>query len=153
VRRRLLVVDGDSFTHRAYHGFPKNDPTSRRQRRASYRRVCEFCCASTKTNVPRAVWDTLEAPTYRHDAFANYQSGRDFDAELCEQLEVLLQFVSACGFASAKASGDEADDILAAAVSREERRGGTVTGPIAFGSSARTNQVMEERSYEECMAR
>ena len=39
--------------------------------------------------------------------------------------EVLPEFVTACGFACAKAAGFEADDFLAAAVAREERRGGT----------------------------
>jgi hypothetical protein len=43
-----------------------------------------------------------------------------------EQLEVLPQLVTACGFASAKEPGYEADDFLAAAAAREERRGGTV---------------------------
>jgi DNA polymerase I len=38
---------------------------------------------------------------------------------------VLPAFVSACGFANAKAPGYEADDFLAAAVAQEERRGGT----------------------------
>jgi DNA polymerase-1 len=38
---------------------------------------------------------------------------------------VLPEFVKACGFASAKAAGYEADDFLAAAVAREERRCGT----------------------------
>ena len=51
--------------------------------------------------------------------------GRIFDDELVEQLDVLPKFVAACGFASAKAPGYEADDFLAAAASREERRGGT----------------------------
>jgi DNA polymerase-1 len=41
-------------------------------------------------------------------------------------LAVILEFVSACGFVNAKAAGYEADDFLAAAVAREERRGGTV---------------------------
>src|SRR5215218_10781690 len=60
------------------------------------------------------------------DSFAHYQSGRQFDPELVEQLEVLPQFVAACGFANAKAPGYEADDFLAAAVAAEERRGGIV---------------------------
>ena len=41
---------------------------------------------------PRAVlvaWDTLEAPTYRHENFPAYQSGREFDDALIEQLDVL----------------------------------------------------------------
>jgi DNA polymerase I len=42
-----------------------------------------------------------------------------------DQLDVLPQFVAACGFAYAKAPGYEADDFLAAAVAQEERRGGT----------------------------
>ena len=88
----------------------------------------------------------LTAPTCRPDGFADYQDARDFDAELCEQLEVSPQFVvrERCGFASAEAQSYEADDFLAAAVAREGGRGGTVTDPIAFGCSLRKNQVMEQ---------
>ncbi len=78
---------------------------------------------------PRAVlvgWDTLDAPTYRQRLFPAYQGGRRYDAELIEQLELLPEFVAACGFANAKAPGYEADDFLAAAVAQEERRGGEV---------------------------
>jgi DNA polymerase-1 len=71
-------------------------------------------------------WDTLEEETYRHAAFADYQGGREFDDELVDQLDILPSFVSACGFANAKAAGFEADDFLAAAVAKEERRGGKV---------------------------
>ena len=77
---------------------------------------------------PRAViagWDTLDAPTYRQEAFPPYQGGREFDDELVEQLNVLPDFVAACGFANGKAAGYEADDFLAAAVAEEERAGGT----------------------------
>jgi DNA polymerase-1 len=77
---------------------------------------------------PRAVlvgWDTLDAPTYRSELFPAYQSGREFDHELIEQLETLPSLVTACGFANAKAPGYEADDFLAAAVAKEARRTGT----------------------------
>jgi DNA polymerase-1 len=82
---------------------------------------------------PRAVlvgWDTLDAPTYRQRVFPQYQSGRSFDPDLVDQLEMLPQFVIACGFASAKAAGYEADDFLAAAAASEERRHG-----VAFVAS------------------
>ncbi len=69
-------------------------------------------------------WDTLDVPTYRHRAFPDYQSGRQFDPELLDQLEVLPHFVAACGFVCAKSPGYEADDFLAAAVAKEGRRGG-----------------------------
>ena len=57
--------------------------------------------------------------------FPAYQSGREFDDDLIEQLNVLPEFVAACGFANAKAPGYEADDFLAAAVAAEERAGGS----------------------------
>ena len=103
---------------------------------------------------PRAVlvgWDTLTAPTYRHEQFPAYQSGRDFDDALLEQLDVLPEFVAACGFANAKAPGYEADDFLAAAVAAEERRGGTAL--VASGdrdtfqlASARTTILFPVRA-------
>ena len=77
---------------------------------------------------PRAVlvgWDSLDTPTYRHELFAEYQSGRHFDQELLEQLDLLPELVRAFGFAAAKAPGYEADDFLAAAVREEEKRRGT----------------------------
>ena len=70
-------------------------------------------------------WDSLDEPTYRHEALENYQSGRTFDDELVDQLDALPEFVAACGFANAKEGGYEADDFLAAAVGKEEKRGGT----------------------------
>jgi DNA polymerase-1 len=71
-------------------------------------------------------WDTLDIPTYRHEKFPAYQSGREFDEALLAQLDVLPEFVAAFGFQNAKAPGFEADDFLAAAAAAEERRGGTV---------------------------
>lgn len=129
MRRPLLVVDGDSFAHRAYHALPKTIRRRGNKGAGAIVGFANFLLRLYQSERPRAVlvgWDTLEAPTYRHEAFADYQAGRDFDADLVEQLEVLPQFVSACGFACAKARGYEADDFLAAAVAREERRGGTV---------------------------
>jgi DNA polymerase I len=108
----LLVIDGDSFAHRAYHALPKS---------IKLNAVVGFTNMLTqlwKAEQPDAVlvgWDTLSTPTYRHEAFAAYQSGRVFEESILEQLEVLPDVVRACGFAAAKADGYEADDFLAAA--------------------------------------
>jgi DNA polymerase I len=72
-----------------------------------------------------AVSSSLDAPTKRHEMFPAYQSGREFDDDLIEQLNVLPELVAAFGFANAKAAGYEADDFLAAAVAAEERAGGS----------------------------
>ena len=129
VSRPLLVIDGDSFAHRAYHGVPKSVRRRGNKGGGAIVGFANFLLRLYTQERPRAVlvgWDTLDAPTYRHQALASYQAGRTFDPELLDQLEVLPQFVAACGFACAKAPGYEADDFLAAAVAQEERRGGTV---------------------------
>src|SRR5215467_2808928 len=129
MNRPLLVVDGDSFAHRSYHALPKSIRRRGDKGGGAIVGFANFLLRLYEAEHPRAVlvgWDTLDAPTYRHRALASYQSGRQFDDELLDQLAVLPELVTACGFACAKAPGFEADDFLAAAVAREERRGGTV---------------------------
>jgi DNA polymerase I len=128
VNRPLLVIDGDSFAHRAYHGVPKSIRRHGNKGGGAILGFANFLLRLYAQEKPRAVlvgWDTLDAPTYRHQALDTYQSGRVFDAELIDQLDVLPQFIAACGFDYAKAPGYEADDFLAAAVAQEEQRGGT----------------------------
>jgi DNA polymerase-1 len=128
VRRPLLAVDGDSFAHRAYHALPKTILGRGGRPAGAILGFANMLLRLHREEQPRAVvvgWDTLEAPTYRHQTFAAYQSGREFDDALIEQLDVLPQFVAACGFATAKAAGYEADDFIASAAAAEERRGGT----------------------------
>ena len=51
---------------------------------------------------PRAVltcWDTLTIPTYRHEEWPEYQSGREFDPEILEQLDRMPELCEAFGFA------------------------------------------------------
>ena len=125
----------------------EDDPAARRQRPAgAILGFANFLLRLYRREQPRAVlvaWDTLEVPTYRHEAFPAYQSGREFDDALVEQLEVLPEFVAACGFANAKAPGYEADDFLAAAAAAEERRGGRVL--VASGDRD-TFQLASERT-------
>jgi DNA polymerase-1 len=119
----LLAIDGDSFAHRAYHALPKS---------INRNAVVGFTNMVTRlweVEEPRAVvvgWDTLEVPTYRHKAFEAYQSGREFDRALLDQLAMLPELCTALAFPVGKAPGYEADDFLAAAVAAEEARGGTV---------------------------
>jgi DNA polymerase-1 len=128
VNRPLLVVDGDSFAHRSYHALPKTIRRHGGKGAGAIVGFANFLLRLYAEERPRAVlvgWDTLDAPTYRHNALPGYQGGRAFDAELLDQLAILPELVTACGFAAAKAAGYEADDFLAAAVAQEERRGGS----------------------------
>jgi DNA polymerase-1 len=127
-QRPLLIVDGDSFAHRAYHALPKTIRRADGGGGGAIVGFANFLLRFHQDEQPRAVlvgWDTLDAPTYREQVFPAYQEGRHFDEELIDQLELLPRFVESCGFVAAKVPGYEADDFLAAAVRAEERRGGT----------------------------
>ena len=127
MKRPLLVIDGDFFAHRSYHALPKSIRRRGNKGAGAILGFANFLLRLYENEQPRAVlvgWDTYDAPTYRNEAFEAYQSGREFDDELIDQLDVLPEFVAACGFAYAKAAGYEADDFLAAAVASEERRKG-----------------------------
>ena len=127
-KRPLMAVDGDSLAHRAYHGLPKTISRAERRPAGALVGFSNFLMRLWDTERPRAVvvgWDTLESPTYRHEALPGYQAGRVFDDALLEQLAMLPELVEAFGFRSARAAGYEADDFLGAAAAAEEKRRGT----------------------------
>lgn len=125
--RPLLVVDGDSFAHRAFHSTPRS---VRRADGAPGNLLTGFTSMLVRlwaAERPRAVvvgWDTLFVPTYRHELLPGYQAGREFDPELLEQLDLAPAMLAAGGIVCGKAPGYEADDFLGAAVIAERARGG-----------------------------
>jgi exodeoxyribonuclease-3 len=101
--RPLLVIDGDSFAHRSYHALPKTIQRKDGKGGGAIVGFANFLLRLYQAEQPRAVivgWDTLEVPTERHKQFPAYQSGREFDDALINQLNVLPEFVAACGFAN-----------------------------------------------------
>lgn len=124
MNRPLLVIDGDSFAHRAYHALPKSIRRKGNRGGGAIVGFANFLLRLLETEQQGAVlvgWDTLDSPNHRQQLFPAYQGGRQFDAELVEQLGVLPEFVAACGFANTKAAGYEADDFLAATVAKWSR--------------------------------
>jgi 5'-3' exonuclease len=113
--RVLLAIDGDSLAHRAYHALPKSI------RLNAIVGFSNFLLRLWDAEQPAAIlvgWDSLDTPTYRHEALPEYQSGRVFEDSIVDQLDRLPAFVASFGFACAKAPGYEADDFLAAAARR-----------------------------------
>jgi DNA polymerase-1 len=143
--RPLLVIDGDSFAHRSYHALPKSIQKSDGSPAGAILGFANLLLRLYRAEQPRAVlvgWDTLERPTYRHKQFPAYQSGRVFDDALLEQFADLRRFVTACGFANARAAGYEADDFLAAAAHVGEGHGSVL---VASGDRD-TFQLASERT-------
>jgi DNA polymerase-1 len=159
----LLVIDGDSLAHRAYHALPKSIKLN------AVVGFSNFVIRLWESEAPRAIlaaWDTLSVPTYRHEALPAYQSGRVFEDSIVEQLELLPQIVEAMGFAVGKGDGFEADDFLAAAVAREPtpillatsdrdafqlvREGVTILQPVRGVSELARIGVAEVRDRYDC---
>ena len=129
----LLAVDGDSLAHRAYHGLPKHLKDGEGRPANALIGFANFLQRLWDAERPEAVlvgWDTLETPTYRHVALPAYQSGREFENSILEQLDRLPELVVSFGFLVGKADGYEADDFLAAAAKRWP-------GPVVVATSDR----------------
>ena len=121
----LLVVDGDSLAHRAYHALPKS---IRRAEGKPSNALVGF------SNILMRLWEAEAAArgarrlgharrcrrtgTRRSTAT---RAGASSTTSSLEQLDLLPELVRSFGFAAAKGDGYEADDFLAAAVAA--RRG------------------------------
>ena len=128
----LLAVDGDSLAHRAYHAIPKSIRGNGRPANALVG-IGNFLLQLWESERPESVvvgWDSLETPTYRHEALPAYQSGREFEPAILEQLGRLPALTESFGFTVGKAPGFEADDFLAAAAA-------TWPGPVSVVTSDR----------------
>ena len=124
----LLVVDGDSFAHRAYHGVPKSVQRAGGKGGNAILGFTNYLVRLIEAEKPRAVfvgWDKLSESNWRAKELEGYQGGREFEDSIVDQLEVLPEMMSALGFAWGKGDGYEADDYVASAATAEEARGGT----------------------------
>jgi len=132
----LLAIDGDSLAHRAYHALPKSIRLNALVGFANF--LVRLWDAEQPASVLVA-WDSLETPTYRHEALPEYQSGREFEQSILEQLGLLPALVESFGFLVGKAPGYEADDFLAAAAH-------AWNGPVVVATSDRDAfQLVSER--------
>src|SRR5260370_5375346 len=83
--RPLLVIDGDSLAHRAYHGLPKTIVLGDGRGAGAIVAFANFLLLLYEIQHPLAVlvgWDTLDAPTYRQKPCPEDQIGRHFDDSL-----------------------------------------------------------------------
>ena len=106
--RPLLAIDGDNFAHRSYHAVPKTIRRAGGKGAGAILGFANLLLRFVENERPRAIvvgWDSLGAPTKRHELFPAYQSGRQFDEELIEQLNVLPEFVARLRFRERQSCG------------------------------------------------
>lgn len=119
-KKRLVVLDSHAIIHRAYHALPdfassKGIPTG-----ALYG-LSTMLMAIIKEFKPDymiAAFD-LPKPTYRHEAYADYKSGRkEIDDNLVKQLQRARDVFKAFDIPIYEKEGFEADDIIGTIVEK-----------------------------------
>jgi len=111
----LLLVDGHSVLHRAYHAFPKTLTTSKGELTNAVYGFTRILLSVLKKFSPEYVavsFDTKK-PTFRHQEFAPYKEQRpEMEEELESQLGRVHEVVRALGIPVFEVDGYEADDVI-----------------------------------------
>ncbi len=111
---RLLVIDGNSIINRAFYGVKALTTKDGRYTNAIVgflNILARLRTVSEATHI--AVAFDRKAPTFRHQAYAEYKAGRKgMPEELRQQLQPLKDILTAMGLTLVEMDGYEADDIL-----------------------------------------
>ncbi len=141
----LLIVDGDNLAHRAYHSTPK---TVTGKNGMPLNAIVGWVSMLTRVyqeEQPRAVfvaWDTLGVDTYRNEMWPPYQTGRIFDREIVQQLDLFPTVCEAFSFGIGKGPGYEADDFMASACTKEVESGGSA---LLYTTDKDSYQLVSDR--------
>ncbi len=110
----LLVIDGNSIINRAFYGVKALTTRDGRYTNAILGFLNILARLREMTSAAGiAVAFDVHAPTFRHEAYAEYKAGRKgMPEELHQQLEPLKAILRAMGLTLVECAGYEADDIL-----------------------------------------
>ncbi len=117
MKKRALIIDGNSIVNRAFYGIkgmatPEGFPTNALY---GFLNIYHSVSEELKPDYVAVAFD-LKGPTFRHDDFSDYKAGRKgMPDELAMQLPVLKDILSALGVAQIALQGYEADDLLGTA--------------------------------------
>jgi DNA polymerase I len=113
--------------HRAYHALPMVRGAEGRPVNALVG-FTNMLAVTFDRFAPRAVAVAVDSrePGYRNALWPAYQAQRPpFDADIVEQLDVLVDYLAAFAVEATRLPSWEADDVLATLATREQERGGS----------------------------
>ncbi len=112
-RPLLLVVDGNSLLHRAFHALPLMDADGVFTNAVHGFMMMFLKVVREYSPVSAAVAFDTHAPTFRHEAYDGYKAGRQAAPdEMKMQFPVLKEVLQSMHIGVLSADGWEADDIL-----------------------------------------
>lgn len=141
---RLLLVDGNSLLHRAFHALPPLMTSDGRPTNAVYG-LATMLVSLLAQHPPDAAVVAFDSagPTLRHQEFAEYKATRkEAPEDLAPQFPLARRLVQALGLALVEVPGWEADDLLSSLARQAERAGYAVT--IVTGDRDMVQLVTED---------
>ena len=114
---RLVLIDGNSLLHRAYHALPKTLTTSEGEVVNAVYGFARMLLKVVKDLEPQylAVAFDVKGPTFRHLAYEKYKEGRpEMDIELAAQLPMVKQLLKDFEIPVYESQGFEGEDTIAA---------------------------------------
>ena len=127
--RRVLLLDGNSLTYRAFFALPADMATASGQVTNAVFGFTSMLINLLRDHPSDAVavaWDRPE-PTFRHEADPAYKAQREQAPDILrQQLGLVRQVLDALGIAQLELSGFEADDVIATLAERAAARGDDV---------------------------
>lgn len=121
-KKKLLLVDGHSVLNRAFYGMPDLTNAKGVHTGAVYGflKILFSQLDELKPDYLTVAFD-VHAPTFRHEAYADYKGTRkSMPDELREQVPLMKKMLTAMGIEIREQAGLEADDILGTLAKKAE---------------------------------
>lgn len=127
MKKRLVLIDGNSLLHRAYHAYPGLRTSTGELVNAVYGFTSILLNTLSYLRPSHVVvtWD-VKGKTFRHKEYPEYKAGRPpMDQELADQIDLTKEMVKRMNIPQFEKSGYEADDLIGTlskqAVEKKER--------------------------------
>jgi DNA polymerase I len=126
---KLLLLDGNSLTYRAFFALPADMATVSGQITNAVFGFTSMFINVLKEQRPDDVLVAFDRPepTFRHEADADYKANRDAAPDILrQQMGLVREVLDALGVATCELAGWEADDLIATATEQAVARGDDV---------------------------
>ncbi len=122
---KLLLLDGNSLTYRAFFALPPDMATASGQVTNAVFGFTSMLINLLRDNRPDGVIAAFDRPepTFRHEAVAEYKANRTAAPDILrQQMGLVRQVVETLGIVTLDVAGFEADDIIATVVEQAKTR-------------------------------
>jgi DNA polymerase-1 len=126
---KLLLLDGNSLTYRAFFALPTDMATAGGQVTNAVFGFTSMLINLIKDHQPDGIVAAFDRPepTFRHEAVPTYKATRDEAPDILrQQMGLVREVIDALGIVAVDLSGYEADDIIATLCDRAKARGDDV---------------------------